>query len=102
MSIFEHWEAQKETLRQKLLEQPDMAGVVYQVRHAIAQTEQNALAEFSDDVLRQQAGVMLGTLKTSIGLMEAHIATQVWCLKSRLQSPKRPEKYGLPFFCLLR
>lgn len=100
MSIFEHWEAQKETLRQKLLEQPDMAGVVYQVRHAIAQTEQNALAEFSDDVLRQQAGVMLGTLKTSIGLMEAHIATQVWVPQKQAAKPKAPREIWIALLLL--
>ena len=30
-----------------------------QQRHALLQTEQNALAEMTDDVLRQQAGVLM-------------------------------------------
>lgn len=78
MSVYDHWQAQHESLRTALDAQPDMAGIVYQVRHALLQTEQNALAELTDDVLRQQAGVLMSALKSCIGLLEANIATQVW------------------------
>lgn len=81
MSIWEHWQVQKKLLRPKLAEQPDMAGVAFQVRHALAQTEQYALAELEDDVLRQQAGVLLGALKTSVGLLETPIAAQTWTVQ---------------------
>ena len=53
MNIFDHWQAQKPALRAALEEQTDLAGAVDQVRRALLQTEQNALAEMSDDVLRQ-------------------------------------------------
>lgn len=92
MTIFEHWQNQKELLRPKLTDEPDMAGVVYQVRHAIMQTEQNALAELDEDVLRQQAGVMLGMLKASIGLMEANIAAQVWVPQKQSDKPKESSR----------
>ena len=92
MTIFEHWQNQKELLRPKLAEQPDLAGVVYQVRHAIMQTEQNALAELEEDMLRQQAGVMLGMLKTSIGLMETNIAAQVWVPQKQSDKPKESSR----------
>ncbi len=78
MSVYEHWQSQKEALRKALDEQPDLAGVVYQVRHALLQTEQNAMAGIGDDVLRQQTGVLMSLLKTSVGLLEAQIATKVW------------------------
>ncbi|MEG0639619.1 MAG: hypothetical protein RR824_06220 [Clostridia bacterium] len=78
MSAFEHWEQQKEPLRLALKEQSDMAGVVYALRHALLQVEQNTLAELSDDVLRQQIGVLFGNLKTSVGLLQANVITKAW------------------------
>lgn len=78
MSMFDHWQTQRDLLRPRLKELDSTAEVVHQVRRALLQTEQNALAEMSDDVLRQQAGVLMGCVKQSIGLMEAQIAAQVW------------------------
>lgn len=44
MTIYEHWQTQRETLRAKLQDKPDTSSVIYEVRHALLQTEQNALA----------------------------------------------------------
>jgi len=71
MTILEHWQQQKEALGMKISTSKSMADTVYQVRHAILQTEQNALAEMSDDILRQQASVLFGSVKNAAGLMEA-------------------------------
>ena len=95
MTIYEHWLIQKEQLRPLLAEQNDMAGVVYQVRHALLQTEQNALAELTDDILRQQAGVLLSCIKNSAGLLETHITAQVWVPQSMKKTPKTDRSLGL-------
>lgn len=80
MTILEHWQLQKDNLRLQLEAAPTMADAVYQLRHAMVQTEQNALAEMGDDVLRQQAGVLFGCVKHSLGLVECckAIATPQW------------------------
>ena len=90
MNVFEHWQTQKEGLRTILAEQPDAPSAVYQVRHAIAQTEQNALAEMHDDVLRQQAGVLMSCIKQSVGFIEAQFASQVWVPRSMKNAVKKP------------
>ena len=89
MTLFDHWELQKQNLRTLLDEQDDLAGAVYQIRHALLQTEQNALAEISDDILRQQAGVLLGCIKNSAGLLETNISAQVWIPQSKKGTAKR-------------
>lgn len=89
MNIWEHWQGQKEDLRARLEGQQNMADVVHEVRRALLQTEQNALSEMSDDVLRQQAGVMMGCLKTSVGFLEAHMVTQIWAPQAK-ETPRRP------------
>lgn len=78
MSIMQTWQEQREPLRNALTDRMSTADILYQVRHALLQTEQNALAEMNDDVLRQQAGVLMSCLKGSLGLLEAHTAGQVW------------------------
>ena len=84
MTIYEHWLCQREKLP-SMLQQMDLSGLIYQLRHAILQTEQNALAEMQDDVLRQQTGVLFGCIKNSVGFMEANIAVQTWI-------PRKEEK----------
>ena len=76
MTILEHWQLQKENLRLQTEAAATMADAVYHARHAIVQTEQNALAEMSDDILRQQAGILLGCVKHSLGLMETCTVVQ--------------------------
>lgn len=78
MSILQTWQEQRETLRNAITDRMSTADVLYQVRHALLQTEQNALAGMDDDLLRQQAGVLMSCLKGSLGLLEAHTAGQVW------------------------
>lgn len=90
MSVFDHWQMQKEPLRRAIEEQHELADVVYQIRHALLQTEQNALAELSDDVLRQQAGVLMSCVKTSVGLLDARVSSQVW-VPQRAKAQAKPK-----------
>ncbi len=78
MSIVQHWQDQKDALRSTLNDRMSAADTVRHVRHTLLQVEQNALAEMDDDLLRQQASVLMGSLKGSIGLLEAHGTAQVW------------------------
>lgn len=78
MSTIQCWEAQRETLRASLNEQTDLPTVASAVRHALLQTEQNALAQLGDDVLRQQAGVLFASLRAAVGLMETPVVSTVW------------------------
>lgn len=78
MNILQHWQNQRDDLRSALTQRMSAAEVVRLVRHALLQVEQNALAEMEDDLLRQQASVLMGSLKGSIGLLEAHGTAQVW------------------------
>ncbi len=78
MSILQYWQPQRDALRAALTDRTSTVDVIYQVRHALLQTEQNALAGMDDDLLRQQASVLLSGLKGSLGLLEAHTAGQVW------------------------
>lgn len=96
MMIFDHWLIQKEKLPALAEQQQDLSGVIYQIRHALLQTEQNALAEMQDDVLRQQAGVLFSCVKNSIGLIEAHIAAQVWVPQKAQKAPAAFQKKWLP------
>ncbi len=87
MSAFECWETQREALRLKLNEQSSLADTAYCLRHAILQTEQNALSELEDDELRQQAGVLFSCVKTSVGMVELNVAATAWT-----PAPKAKEK----------
>lgn len=88
MTILEHWQTQKDALRIRIQDASGMADVVYEVRHALLQTEQNVLAEMSDEVLRQQSGILFGCIKNAIGLMEVQMASQVWVpQRSSAQKP---------------
>jgi len=78
MNILQHWQNQKDALRSVLTDRISAADAVRHVRHALLQVEQNALAEMEDDLLRQQASVLMGSLKGSVGLLEAHGTAQVW------------------------
>lgn len=78
MSIVEIWQEQRGSLRSAITDRMSTSEVLYQVRHALLQTEQNALADLDDDVLRQQAGVLMSCLKGSLGLLEAHTAGKIW------------------------
>ena len=78
MSIFQHWQEQRDNLRPSLAKTMSAAEITGQVRHALLQTEHNALAELDDDLLRQQAAVLMGCLKSALSLLEAHGTAQIW------------------------
>ena len=87
MSAFECWEEQRESLRAALKDQTSVADQVYAIRHAL--TEQNTLAQQSDEVLRQQMGVLFSLVKGSVGFLETPVAATSWVAQSR-----KAEKQG--------
>lgn len=87
MSILQHWQNQKESLQANLTDQMSAADVVRHVRHTLLQVEQNALAEMDDDLLRQQASVLMGSLKSAIGLLEAHGTAKIWVAQKSVSTP---------------
>lgn len=89
MSAFECWEEQRESLRAALKEQPSVPDQVYAIRHALMQTEQNTLAQQSDEILRQQMGVLFSLVKGSVSFLETPVAVTSWVAQSR-----REEKTG--------
>lgn len=89
MSFSENWDVQRETLRQELSSGLDAAGLLYRVRHAMAQTEQNTLAEIPDETLRQQAGVLFSCLKNDLSLLEVPVTERVWQAKEAEKKGKR-------------
>jgi len=78
MGAYDHWCAQKPRLREKLRDSADASGITYTVRHAIAQVEQNVMAEQNDDLLRQQMGILFSCCKASVGLLEVPATATVW------------------------
>ncbi|MDD3336582.1 MAG: hypothetical protein PHI98_13905 [Eubacteriales bacterium] len=88
MNAFECWQEQRDSLRAALKDQSSMADVAYAVRHALLQTEQNALAEQSDAVPRQQMGVLFSMAKNSIGFLDMPVTTATWIPQSRREKPK--------------
>jgi len=78
MTVCEQWQNQRTALASSLAQQQEPSGVAYHVRHAIVQTEQNALAELSDDILRQQVGLLFSCIKSSTAFLDVKITAQVW------------------------
>lgn len=96
MTALEYWQEEKPALVKELAEQTELSDVIYTTRHAILQTEQNTLAAQSDDVLRQQMGVLFAMLKNSVSLLNVPITSTAWAAVSR-----RAEKRNLPGLPLL-
>lgn len=88
MNVYAHWQAQRDVLRQRLDSVTDLGQAVSHVRHALLQTEQNALADIPDDILRQQTGLLFACVKSSAGLLEARVASQVWVPQKQAEKPK--------------
>ena len=88
-------------MRSLLDVQSDLSGVIYQVRHAVLQTEQNALAELSDDVLRQQAGVLMSCIKNNIALMEVPMTSEVWTVQKQDEPVRQHSPFVLIFSGLM-
>lgn len=95
MTAYESWQEQREELSREVAQQQDLSGVIYAVRHALLQTEQNVLASQNDDVLRQQMGVLFALLKNSISLLNVPVSSTTWTAASR-RKEKRMEG-GFPF-----
>lgn len=97
MSAYECWLAQRERLRESLATASDSSGAAYLTRHALAQVEQNVMAEQSDELLRQQTGILFACCKTSLNLLELSVDTRVWVERQQLTKPKkRPLAWALP------
>ncbi len=92
MGAYDNWCAQKQKLRQSIQDATDMSGMVYAVRHTLAQVEQTTMAQQQDDLLRQQTGILFSCCKNSVGLLDVSISTKVWVP----QSYKKPQKNPLP------
>ena len=83
MSMMQYWHKERQSLANSLTHQTTAADAVTLIRHALLQTEQNALASMSDDILRQQASVLINSLKGSLQLLQAHSAGRVWNAKKQ-------------------
>lgn len=88
MGAFACWSEQKLKLHEELKESTDMAAVTYALRHTLAQVEQNTMAEQTDDLLRQQTGILFSCVKASAQLMDISVTTKVW-VPSGHKEPKR-------------
>ena len=95
MTAYESWQEQREELGKEVTRQQELSGVIYALRHALLQTEQNVLASQNDDVLRQQMGVLFALLKNSISLLNVPVSSTTWTAASR-RNEKRLGR-GFPF-----
>ncbi len=93
MSVYQHWLAQRERLRESLHDAGDTS-TAYVFRHAIAQIEQNTMAEQSDDLLRQQTGVLFSCVKQSLNLLDVPLTTKIWLAHTQAVKPSR-ERWSL-------
>lgn len=87
MSAYQHWSAQRERLREALQNTTDAAGATQATRHAVAQVEQNTMADQPDDLLRQQTGILFSCVKGSLNLLDIAIITRVWEVRSQTAMP---------------
>lgn len=88
MSVYQCWVEQRERLRERLHAADDAAGAAIALRHALAQVEQNAMAEQPDDLLRQQTGILFSCVKGSLGLLDITVSTRVWVAHTQADRPK--------------
>lgn len=96
MEILEHWLIQREPLRIALENQTDMNTSIFQIRKALTQTEQNAFAELEDDILRQQAGVLMNCIKNSVSLLAVNVVHQSW-VAQKVEKDAFRKKNWFPF-----
>ena len=90
MGAYEAWCAQKHKLRQSIQEAEDGGGIAYAVRHALAQVEQSTMARQSDDLLRQQTGILFSCCKTSASLLDVSVTTTAWLPQREAAQKKSP------------
>lgn len=102
MTAFEIWQKEREHLSLSLHKENSMADVVFSIRHALMQTEQNLLAEQSDDILRQQLGVLFSLAKGSLSYVEVPITATTWVAQSEKKASPGAKKILLRLLpCLL-
>jgi hypothetical protein len=103
MSAYQCWLDQKERLRETLHASAMHENAALLTRHTLAQVEQNALAEQSDDLLRQQMGILFSCFKTSLNLLDISVTTKVWQARSLAKKPeKRPASWWLLLACAVQ
>ena len=103
MSAYQCWVAQRERLRESLLTSGDASGAAYLTRHALAQVEQNTMAEQPDDLLRQQTESFFRAVKHSLGLLDISVATQIWVAQSQAKKTrKHPGKWLMLVACFVQ
>ena len=78
MSAYQCWLAQRERLREGLASAGDAQSATYLTRHTLAQVEQDTMAEQSDDLLRQQTGILFSCVRQSLNLLDIPVNTKVW------------------------
>jgi hypothetical protein len=78
MSAYQCWLTQRERLRESLSSAADAQNATFQTRHTLAQVEQDTMAEQSDDLLRQQTGILFSCVKQSLNLLDIPVNTKVW------------------------
>jgi hypothetical protein len=93
MTALENWQEQRTELTKELRNQREIGDILYSVRHALMQTEQNTLAAQTDEVLRQQLGVLFGLLKNSVNLLNIPVAATTWTPYAK----KKKLHPGFPF-----
>lgn len=89
MSAYLCWCAQRDALRESLKTADAASAAASLTRHTLAQVEQNAMAEQTDDLLRQQTGILFSCVKMSLNLLDISVTTKVWVAQSLSQKPKR-------------
>ena len=101
MSAYQCWLAQRERLRDSLKHTAEASSAATLTRHTLAQVEQNTMAEQTDDLLRQQTGILFSCLKTSLNLLDISVATKVWVAQSAAAPVKRrsPGAWSLALAC---
>lgn len=101
MSAYQCWLAQRERLRESLKHTAETSSAAYLTRHTLAQVEQNTMAEQTDDLLRQQTGILFSCLKTSLNLLDISVATKVWVAQSAVAPIRRhsPGAWSLALAC---
>ena len=100
MGAYDHWCAQKQKLLLRTQNSENTADLVYALRHTLAQVEQNVMAEQTDDLLRQQIGILFSCCKTSVNLLDVSITAKVWVAQP-LEKPKGKKKTLLWVLALL-
>lgn len=101
MTAFECWQEQRDGLLSSLYKQNSMADVVFTIRHALMQTEQNLLASQTDDILRQQLGVLFSFAKNSLAYLETPVTTTAWVPQSRKKTDGSGKKLFFRLFPIL-